>query len=241
MTELMRKLRRSPRTLLERDGHPGPGPGRLALVMSRAGVGKTAFLVGIGLDSLLSGQKVLHISRDRVIDRVVERYNEILHELMKGEMPLGSPAALAHDLETRRHVHTFLGSTFCPERLDRVIDLLKESVNFDPDVIIIDRMDIAAIDVDEFESIRNIAEKARAEVWMSCRTHRDDPPAEPGHLPPPACDVEHLVDLVLRLDPEGDQVRLHALKDHDRMLDDDMRVGLDPHTLLLVPMFRPTT
>ena len=33
-------LRRSPRTLLARDGHPGPGPGKLGLVMARAGVGK---------------------------------------------------------------------------------------------------------------------------------------------------------------------------------------------------------
>ena len=50
MTEMMFGLRRSARTLLERDGHPGPGPGRLALVMAPSGVGKTAFLVGIGID-----------------------------------------------------------------------------------------------------------------------------------------------------------------------------------------------
>ena len=68
MTELMIALRRSPRTLLERDGHPGPGPGRLALVMARAGVGKTAFLVGIGVDALLSGQRVLHVSLERTVD-----------------------------------------------------------------------------------------------------------------------------------------------------------------------------
>ena len=47
--QLMIQLRRSPRKLLERDGHPGPGPGNLALIFARAGVGKTAFLVGIGL------------------------------------------------------------------------------------------------------------------------------------------------------------------------------------------------
>ena len=55
MTKIMIELRRSPRTLLERDGHSGPGAGHLALVMARAGVGKTAFLVGIGIDALLSG------------------------------------------------------------------------------------------------------------------------------------------------------------------------------------------
>ena len=67
MTNLMIELRRSPRTLLERDGYPGPGPGKLALVMSRAGVVKTALLVGIGIDALLSGQNVLHVALDRCV------------------------------------------------------------------------------------------------------------------------------------------------------------------------------
>ena len=72
MTDLMISLRRSPRTLLERDGHPGPGPGKLGLVLARAGVGKTAVLTGIGVDALLSGQKVLHVSIERTIDKVRE-------------------------------------------------------------------------------------------------------------------------------------------------------------------------
>ena len=65
---LMIELRRSPRKLLERDGHPGPGPGHLALIFARAGVGKTAFLVGIGVDALLAGQKVLHVSLESTVD-----------------------------------------------------------------------------------------------------------------------------------------------------------------------------
>ncbi len=72
MTNLMISLRRSPRMLLERDGHPGPGAGKLGLVAARAGVGKTAFLTGIGVDALLSGQKVLHVCVERSIDKIRE-------------------------------------------------------------------------------------------------------------------------------------------------------------------------
>ena len=88
MTELMISLRRSPRTLLERDGYPGPGPGHLALVMARAGVGKTALLVGIGVDALLSGQKVLHVSLDRTIDKVRDWYDDVLMEMLRREKKL---------------------------------------------------------------------------------------------------------------------------------------------------------
>ena len=80
MTELMISLRRSPRILLERDGHPGPGAGKLGLVMARAGVGKTAFLTGIGIDALLSGQKVLHVSLERPVHKVRSWYDDLFLE-----------------------------------------------------------------------------------------------------------------------------------------------------------------
>jgi len=44
--------------------------------MARAGVGKTAFLVGIGVDALLSGQKVLHCSLERTVDKVRTWYDD---------------------------------------------------------------------------------------------------------------------------------------------------------------------
>jgi predicted ATP-dependent serine protease len=206
--------------------------------MSRAGVGKTAFLVGIGLDSLLSGQRVLHVSRDRAVNKVRDRYDEILHELVKTEPAVENLASLQLDIERRRHVHTFLGDTFSVQRMENAIHLLMTHTEFKPDVLIVDRMDIASLKVSEIEEIRSLARNLDAEAWLSCRTHRDDPPAREGHLPPPVDEVEHLVDLVLRLDPHNDQVRLHALKDRDRMLDEDMHIGLDPHSLLLVPMHR---
>ncbi|NJN63947.1 MAG: hypothetical protein HC882_03105 [Acidobacteria bacterium] len=236
MTDLMLRLRRSSRTLLARDGHPGPGPGRVALVMSRAGVGKTAFLVGIGIDSLLAGQRVLHVSRDRTVDKVRDRYDEIFHELIRPERGLDNIPRIQLEMERRRHIYSFFGDAFSVARLNEVVHMLAEHVDFRPDVLIIDRMDIRELSHEEIAGVRALAEATRAEAWMSCRTHRDDPPAAPGHLPPPADSMEDILDLVFRLDPKGDQVRLHVLKDRDQMLDRDTHVGLDPSTLLLVPM-----
>jgi KaiC/GvpD/RAD55 family RecA-like ATPase len=237
MTELMRRLRRSSRTLLARNGHPGPGPGHLALVMSRAGVGKTAFLVGIGIDSLLAGQRVLHVSRDRPVDRVRDRYDEILHELLRGEPHVENPALLQLKVERRRHIHSFLGDSFTIARLRNAIDLLVRHVDFRPEVVLIDRMDIDdGIDTGAVEELRQLARQLDAEIWMTCRTHRDGPQGRPGHLPPPAEEIEHLVDLCFRLDPHDDRVRLHVLKDREQMLDKDMHIELDPNSLLLVPV-----
>ncbi len=67
----------------------------------------------------------------------------------------------------------------------------------------------------------------------TCQTHRGDPQAEPGHLPPPAEGLEDLTDLAFRLDSHDRKIRLHVLKDHQQMLDEDTHILLDPRTLLL--------
>ena len=233
MTELMIALRRSPRTLLERDGHPGPGPGRLALVMARAGVGKTAFLVGIGVDALLSGQKVLHISIERTVDKVRAWYEDLLTEMLRREKKLELWAPVQLEVERRRHIHTYVGRSFSPARLREALELLRDAMEFTPQVIIFDRVEDAGADAAMIGELRSIAAEVGAELWMACRTHRDGPQRRPGHLPPPADAFEQHVDLALRLDPADAKVRLHVLKDQQEMVDRELNIMLDPQTMLL--------
>jgi hypothetical protein len=234
MTNLMVELRRSPRTLLERDGYPGPGPGHVAVVLARAGVGKTAFLVGIGLDALLSGQKVLHISIERTVDQVRKWYDDLLGEMLRRERLLQHWAGIQLEIERRRHIHTYVGRSFSIARLSQAMDLLGSAMEFAPDVIIFDRPALEGVDRSCFEELRQIAITAGAELWISCRTHRDGPQGEAGHLPPPADAWEDLVDLAFRLDPREARIRLQVLKDRDSMPGQDLNILLDPASMLLV-------
>jgi hypothetical protein len=232
MTNLMIQLRRSPRTLLARDGHPGPGRGNLAVVMARAGVGKTAFLVGIGIDALLSGQKVLHISLERTVEKVRDWYDDLLMEMLRREKKLEHWAAIQLEVEKRRHIHAYMGRSFSAERLTQAMELLRDAMDFVPNVIILDRMEMEDFELATIEAAKKLAAEAGAELWMACRTHREEPGAE-GHLPPPADRFEKLVDIAFRLDPENAKVRLHVVKDRQQMLGMDLNVVLDPKTLLL--------
>jgi len=234
MTELMISLRRSPRTLLARDGHPGPGPGRLALVMARAGVGKTAFLTGIGVDALLAGQKVLHVSLERSIDKVREWYDESLVEMLRIDRKLEHLSALQLIMERNRHIHTFVGQSFSVDRVRQTLALLRDAMEFDPAVIILDRMEYTELDVPAVTELKAVAAEVGAELWMACRTHREGPQAAPGHLPPPADIFEDSVDLAFSLVPQDAKIRLHVLKDRQEMLDKGLNILLDPQSLLLV-------
>lgn len=233
MTNLMFGLRRSPRTLLERDGHPGPGPGKLALVLGRAGVGKTAFIVGIGIDALLSGQKVLHISLERSVDKIRTWYDDLLMEMLRREKKLEHWAAIQLKVERRRHIHTYVGGAFSIDRFRQALDLLQSAMDFRPDVVILDRMDSHELEPATIEALRAIAGEIGAEMWMAFRTHRDDPQPEPGHLPAGVRAFEDCVDLAFSLDPRGNRIRLHVIKDQDQVIDKDLNILLNPKTLLL--------
>ena len=175
MTNLMIQLRRSPRTLLERDGHPGPGPGHLAVVMSRAGVGKTAFLVGIGIDALLSGQKVLHISLERTVEKVRDWYDDLLKEMLRREKQLEHWTAIQLEVEKRRNIHTYVGRSFSADRLRDALDLLRDAMDFVPNVIILDRMEMEGFDPETIKAAKALSAEAGAELWMACRTSREEP------------------------------------------------------------------
>jgi hypothetical protein len=232
MTNLMIQLRRSPRTLLERDGHSGPGPGHLAAVLARAGVGKTAFLVGIGIDALLSGQKVLHISLERTVEKVRDWYDDLLMEMLRREKKLEFWAAIQLEIEKRRNIHTYVGRSFSADRLREALDLLRDAMDFVPNVIILDRMEMEGFDPATIRAAKALAAEIGAELWMACRTHRDEPGSE-GHLPPPADRFEDLVDIAFLLVPKDAKVRLQVVKDTSKMLAQELNVVLDPRTLLL--------
>lgn len=233
MTDVMINLRRSPRKLLERDGHPGPGVGRLALILARAGMGKTAFLVDIGLDAVLAGKRVLHVSLDTTVEKVRTWYDDILTEMLRSEKKLEHWASIQLEMERRRHIHTYAPDSFDVDKLRSSVEMLKEVMQFDPEVILVDELNIEESDPETIAALKQLASDATAELWMACQVYREGPQAEPGHLPPPADRFQDSVDLAFRLVSQDSKVRLHILKDRDKMLGEDLHILLDPQTMLL--------
>ncbi len=231
--ERLIELRRSPRVLLERDGHPGPGPGQLALVMARAGVGKTAFLTGIGVDAMLGGQNVLHITFDRSVENVRAWYDDLVEEMLRQEKKLQHWAAIQLEVERRRHIHTYVGSSFSIDRLRAAVELLRDAMEYVPQVILVDRMQEEETTRETVEGLRAVAGEVGAELWLACRTHREDP-RTPGHLPQPAAAFEDIVDVAFSLEPHNTRIRLRVLKEHGKMMEKDLNILLDPQTFLLV-------
>jgi hypothetical protein len=228
------RLNRSLRALLEKGGHDSsPGAGRMALVLARAGTGKTAFLTTIGLDAIFSGKKVLHVDIDTTVDKVRTWYDDLLVELLRRGDLGGDKLELQLASERSRHIHTYNHHSFSVAKLAETLQLMDGIMHFDPEVIVIDGLDLEQTSVQTVSQLRELAQSANAELWISCRVRRDGPPTRPGHLPPPADQFESLADLAFLLEHEGARIRVHVLKEHEQIGDVNTQIVLDPHTLLI--------
>jgi hypothetical protein len=154
--------------------------------------------------------------------------------MLKRDRKLEHLSAVQLKMERNRHIHTFVGQSFSVERIRQTLALLSDAMEFVPAVIILDRTEYTELNPDSIAELKAMAADIGAEIWMACRTHRDGPPAAPGHLPPPADGFEDLVDVAFSLVPQDAKVRLHVIKDQQEMVDKDLNILLDPQSLLLV-------
>jgi hypothetical protein len=222
---------RSPLRVLEASIHGGLGRGNIGVVIARAGIGKTAFLVGVALDELMRGRNVLHVSLQHNIDKVRAYYDKIFMDLGH-ERGLEDRWKVRLDLERNRRIHCYRDGTFSVEKLRDALVFKREHGEFQPVAIMIDDFDFEHARSEDMAALRKIAEDANAELWMSATTHRDATESEHG-IPEPVAHLEKDINVILRMAHDTRAVHVSLLKDHDNPKVPDLALALDPTTLLL--------
>ncbi|MCA9669689.1 MAG: hypothetical protein KC503_29040 [Myxococcales bacterium] len=226
----------SPLRILEGSIHGGLGAGNLGILAARAGVGKTACLVQIGLDDLMRERPVLHLALKQTVEHVQSWYDSLFEDL-----------ALRTDLAERERVHTivlkhrmisaFGESELAPNKLAKTGEMLREHLGFKPAAILVDGHNWEARSAVENAAIvgafKAYAEQVGAELWMTAQTHRRMTGEHPMRLPHPISSIAELVDVCLFLEPHEDVITVRLLKDHDNETPADTKLRLHADTLRL--------
>ena len=226
----------SPLRILESSIHGGLGEGNLGVVMARAGVGKTAFLVQIGLDVLLRERKVLHISLGgQTITRVTAWYDALFEDLVHVKN-LEAPHKARELMSSHRLIQAYRHTDIKPFEIEEALKLYANHLDFTPDVILIDGFEWGGPLVTTaatLGALKSCAKRLNAELWLSGQTHRD----QDDNIPVSRFDA--IIDVALRLEPKGESVQICLVKDHNHSNPKETVLQLQVDTMRLIDASNP--
>ncbi|CAK8712926.1 Cytoplasmic protein [Candidatus Electronema halotolerans] len=208
------------------------GSRKMGLIMARTGVGKTALLVQIALDSILRGNRVVHISIGETLDKTKLWYDDMLQVILQ-ECSVTKPHELIDMVRQHRMIMTFKAGTFDRARLEeRLGDLIEQNI-FKPDCVVIDGFDFTATDHGNLEEVRELMESLRLQTWFSATSHREDERVSPSGVPAPCHELDGLFETVILLKPEQDHILLEILRKDGQKDEGGSHLGLDPATMMV--------
>ena len=108
-----------------------------------------------------------------------------------------------------------------------------QSSDFRPAAIVLDGLDFDDVSIDELNQLRGIAREADVELWMSAVVRRDAERDAAG-VPSPLSELKEAVDVILTMVHDGEGMHVGLLKDHDNPNVSELKLALDPTTMLLV-------
>ncbi len=206
--------------------------GRFGAVLSRAGVGKTSFLVQIALTQLLDNQKILHISLDDSMEKINIRYSEGYTNLVDsiGYVDPQKAVRVWEDINPNKVGISYNETTFDTQKIG---DYLKSFVKADlilPSIMIIDGLNFDTDISDTLAALEDLNKEFSIFTWFSMKSHREEDLCADG-FPIQLETHKDRFDKAIFLQPVEDKIEAVILKDGDRT---DRRYKLDPATMMTI-------
>jgi hypothetical protein len=221
---------RNPLRLMGHENEAIVPPGGFGAVLARAGVGKTALIVQVALNTMLQQKNVLHVSLDDPVEKVNLWYKEVLSSLAS-QYHVRQIKELWESIQMHRLIMTFKVDKFSVPKLEERVKDLTEQHIFNPHMVIIDGLPFDQRLRTPLEGLKTFSQNHRLHLWFTVTTHRHEAPGVDG-LPVQLASVADLFDAAIELQPEGKKIHIRCVKGGPK----DVEVCdqlLDPSTMLI--------
>ncbi|MCP4293528.1 MAG: AAA family ATPase [bacterium] len=230
---LNKMIQRSPVRIFEKVIGGGLGAGNLGVTLSRPGVGKTGFLIGLAVDQLLQGKKVLYISTKEPVDHISTFFEEIFQS-MSNVLEMDNVLQRQLEMERNRQILVYNRKLFSLEKLEKSVAFLKETTGFEPDMVILDGTPrFENTEEWEVEGIKKLGAQWGAEIWTSSNTHREDQEMDARGVPRVVTRFEEHLNVIVALCPDSEHIKVNTIKEHGNEDIPQVSLELDPKTMLL--------
>ena len=215
---------RSPIRAYDAVANGGLKAGELGLVTSKKGLGKTPVLIQFGMDALLSGKPLVHVSFDQHSSNVISGYDGIFTEISK-KKPLANAADVKEMIVKNRTILNFNQDTFNLEKVVNTLNALKAG-GISVTCVVMDNVDFTKAKESDIQAVASWAKAAKAKVWLSATADKDTLADQaPKAILPYFSHVVHLAS-------KGTSTMIQVLK-AGKSTDIDSNLKLDSKTLLI--------
>lgn len=205
---------------------------RMGLVVASRGSGKTALLVQFALDSLLRGNRVVHVSIGQSLEKTKEWYEDLFQELSRS-YKLEHVGEVHSEIAANRLIMTFNAGSFSPAKLEeRLKDLIEQDI-FRPQSLVIDGFSFEDAGETQVRSLREMVHARQLHAWFSGVRGADEQRVSAIGVPAPCDRFESLFDSILLLDPGAKGLALRTLKSDVAGSQAHPAIRLDPTTFLV--------
>jgi hypothetical protein len=225
-------IRRSPIRVLEKSIHGGLGGGNLGVFAAKKGVGKTACLAHVALDSLLRGEKVLHISFADNPHHIQSWYEHVFKEIAS-TFKLDHMHEIHEEIVPNRLILHFRQADRNLDQVQAHIDTVTAGSLFVPATVIVDGYSFFNAKSEDMKTWKKFALDRKIEIWFSATLHPDRTEFDAQGVPFPIGTFKDFFSVIILLNPAQDFIELQLLKDHDSTDLEKLKLKLDPRTLMI--------
>lgn len=221
-------IERSPIRIFEKSVNGGLLAGNIGVVTSKEGVGKTAFLVQLGLDKMLQDKHIVHVSFSDKVDHILGWYQNLFMELSASRQ-VDNPLAVYDNICKNRIILNFNSSKVTiAESLERV-KLLISDAHYNVDALYFDGLVVDTLDAKDFEALRNFGKALNVSIWLSLTVKQWD---ENGVAPSVKKFIDE-IDVLIDIRYKDDHIQLEVAKNCDDIHLQNTQLKLDRTTFLL--------
>lgn len=163
---------RSPIRAFDEIANGGLKTGDLGLITAKKGLGKTPVLVQFGMDTLLNGKQLVHVSFDQhSTENVISLYDNIYAEISKKRM-ITNAADVKEQISRNRTVLNFNQDNFSLEKVVNTLNALKAG-GIAVAGVVIDDVDFSKVKEADIQAVSSYAKATKTKIWISSPVEGD--------------------------------------------------------------------
>lgn len=224
--------KRSPLRIFEKSIHGGLGKGKLGVIASKHGIGKTACLVHVATDKLFRGEQVIHVSFSQNVNHVISWYEDIFTEISK-KRHLENAMDVHDEIIKHRVIMNFNQDNISVEQILASLKAMIKEGGFCADAVFFDGYQMTLVDGEALNTIKAFAEEMDIEVWFSVSPVKKNVDFDEYGIPVTLNKIIDKLDVLIGLKYQEDHVVMTVVRDHGDTEPSKMALALDPKTMLI--------